>query len=44
MPIKASYVERVFADVDGDGQADFIVSGWVVLAPKASASVAPGQP
>lgn len=34
MPIKATAVERVFADVNGDGAQDFIVSGWVVYGPK----------
>lgn len=38
MPIKATAVERVFADVNGDGSQDFIVSGWIVFGPKA-----PGQ-
>lgn len=38
MPIEATAVNRVFADVDGDGALDFIVSGWVVYGPKA-----PGQ-
>jgi hypothetical protein len=35
MPIAATQVQRVFADVDGDGTPDLIVSGWVVFAPKA---------
>gem|GEM_PF-6627441 len=35
MPIAATEVQRVFADVNGDGVPDLIVSGWVVFAPKA---------
>jgi hypothetical protein len=35
MPIRATEVQRVFADVNGDGIADLIVSGWVIYAPKA---------
>lgn len=38
MPMKATAVERVFADVNGDGAPDFIVNAWVVFGPKA-----PGQ-
>lgn len=34
MPVKATPVERVFADVDGDGAPDLIVSGMVIFAPK----------
>lgn len=41
MPLPATRIERVFADVNGDGIPDFIVSGDVVLAPKASAPVTP---
>jgi hypothetical protein len=44
MPIKATAIERTFADIDGDGQPDFIVSGWVIFAPKAPASQTAGQP
>jgi len=35
MPIAATEVQRVFADVNGDGVPDLIVSGWVIYAPKA---------
>jgi hypothetical protein len=36
MPIVATEVERVFVDVNGDGAPDFLVSGFVVFAPKAA--------
>jgi hypothetical protein len=36
MPVQATEVQRIFADVDGDGAADLILSGWVIFAPKAA--------
>ena len=44
MPVKATPVERMIVDIDGDGAPDFLVSGWVVFAPKAPASQTAGQP
>lgn len=38
MPIRATEVDRVFADVNGDGAPDLIVSGWVVYGPAPKAA------
>lgn len=38
LPVRATPVERVFADVNGDGAADLIVSGWVIYGPAPKAA------